>query len=307
MKILILLSFIFISCSAQALTLYVAPDGRDRWSGSEQAPLATIQEAHDRLAANPPNSDATVILKAGIYSQPSRISWTYSDPIYTTTIIGQSRASTVIDGGGHGDDWIRIVTTRGENANIRIRDLTVQNYRHAVSVVGDATDPAGWIGNIRIWDVGFDYIGGSYSSASVGYGAVRFINTRNSRIFNSRIRYAENDTRPDLIHGVYLAHHSFSNLVENVQFYRISGDPVRTRDDSGNNTIQYNTFQYTGDVAIYSEWFDESDECPSYNNVFRYNEWSGEDLLLFRMYGYDEHCGPSGSPRLSTVGNVKVN
>jgi hypothetical protein len=309
LKILTTVALIVFSISANALTLHLSPTGDDSAAGTAVAPLATLHEAHRRLVASPPGESVTIQLESGTYSQPSRLSWTYSNPSYATVIRGISRASTVIDGGGLADDWLRVATPLGQNANIHVTSLTIKNYLHAISVKGSPTDINGWIGNVRVYSAGLDYIGGKHSSG-IGYGAVRFVNVRNGKILNNRIRYTENITRPELIHGVYLAHFSKNNTVSGNEFYKISGDPIRVRDRSDYNIIESNLLTHAGADAIYGDWYDVDDECPSQGNVLRDNSagnsgYSGSSIPLFVYFGSDGHCGQLKEPRLRTSGNTR--
>lgn len=161
-----------------------------------------------------------------------------------------------------------------------------------VDYTGIFTEPsgAGANGNLfygmRFYEIGSLY---NTSGSNLGYGAIDVINSSDNSFQSNEFIRQENkvhtdvggetlDLRPN-IHGVYLAHFSTSNLVQDNEFDTVSGDPVNIRDASNDNYISGNTFTNAGHNGFYNEWFCTSDvsgscspqECTSHGNEFRNN------------------------------------
>jgi hypothetical protein len=108
------------------------------------------------------------------------------------------------------------------------------------------------------------------------------------------------------------------------RFLRSTGDPIRVRDYSNDNTVNDNRFIRIGVDAAYSDWYcdhDERDdctkpdpECPSWGNQFRNNEldgtWACDPLPTFHYHQDDSTsgCGPPDelAVRLRTSGNTRT-
>jgi hypothetical protein len=184
-----------------------------------------------------------------------------------------------------------------------------------------ATD--GHNGN-TIFGMYFTKLGSRWAGPGFGYGGIDLINSRNNLIQNNHFVHIEN-TGPDagLIHGLYLAHHSGSNTISRNRFEMISGDAIRTRNDSNDNDMFYNRFQRTGKDAQFSDWLCDAAcaerhniarDCASHGNVFRENEnisgYSGGEISDWYLFQGDLHyaghkgCSNDGQERVGAWGNT---
>jgi hypothetical protein len=169
----------------------------------------------------------------------------------------------------------------------------------------------------------FRGLGSKHASAGVGYGAIDLVNSRNNVIQDNKFVNLENvggRGEAALIHGVYLSHQSTGNRISGNHFYRISGDPVRTRNGSNENKIYDNIFEKTGSNAYFSDWFANAShatgdgdgvECVSTGNTFYHNKlisgYRGPIKVWWVRPGdpsQAEHtCGPAGAERVQAWGN----
>ncbi|MFJ4467216.1 right-handed parallel beta-helix repeat-containing protein [Streptomyces sp. NPDC089424] len=107
-------------------------------------------------------------------------------------------------------------------------------------------------------------------SGSTGYAGVHVQNSSGIVIKNNTFSNLRNGGN---MHGVYLVKTSSSSITGN-KFSTISGDPVRIRDGSKNNTVSGNTFTGSGMYGLFSEWgrLDKGETCGS-GNIFKNNKY----------------------------------
>ncbi|TQE21945.1 right-handed parallel beta-helix repeat-containing protein [Streptomyces ipomoeae] len=103
------------------------------------------------------------------------------------------------------------------------------------------------------------------------------------------------------MHGVYLVKTTGSTITGN-KFSSITGDPVRLRDGSRNNTVSGNTSTKSGTYAIVSEWRDpKKGETCGGGNVVKNNKYGpgyyGKSLPLILWGG--KGSGKSGPNKLT--------
>lgn len=248
------------------------------------------------IAAARPATDVEVRIQQGTYVA-APVQWTTYVPKHTITFLpidyelGEGRAGTsgrpIFRGDGKNGFWLRAIQQPAD-ARLSFYFLQVEGYSAgAISFDGGRTPnarPATTPGNGNsIYGMAFRRLGSKHVRSGVGYGAIDLINSRDNIIQNNSFEYLENFGRNEenLIHGVYLSHHSSANLIRNNRFYQISGDPIRTRDGSNENKIFGNTFTQTGASAYFSDWFSTGDharkngnplECASHGNLFYNNK-----------------------------------
>ncbi len=89
-----------------------------------------------------------------------------------------------------------------------------------------------------IYGMYFHRIGSRYNS-NIGYEALGPQNSSGNLIRNNHFLNVENDD-PDgsLVHGLYVARHSKRNMIVSNKFLSITGDPMRTRNDSKDSLIE---------------------------------------------------------------------
>ncbi|MGA5562937.1 right-handed parallel beta-helix repeat-containing protein [Streptomyces platensis] len=123
-------------------------------------------------------------------------------------------------------------------------------------------------------------------SGSTGYAAVHVKNSSGIVIRKNTFSGLRNRGN---MHGVYLVQTSGSSITGN-KFSSITGDPVRIRDGSRNNTVSGNTFAKSGQYAMFSEWgrLERGETCGR-GNVFKSNKYgtgySGRRLPLIKWGG----------------------
>jgi hypothetical protein len=278
------------------LRVYLAPGGSDGNDGTApDRAVGSLTAAQRVIAAARPDTDVEVRIQQGTYvSVP--VQWTTYVPRHTIAFLpidydfGEGSAGLggrpVFRGDGRNGFWLR-ATQQPVDARLSFYFLQVEGYSAGgIAFEGGSTQGAGQTpanGN-SIYGMAFRRLGSKHVRSGVGYGAVDLINSRNNIIQNNSFEYLENrggSTEENLVHGVYLSHRSSDNVIRDNRFYQISGDPIRTRDDSNENKVFGNTFTRTGAGAYFSDWFSTGDhakknanplECASHGNVFYNNK-----------------------------------
>jgi hypothetical protein len=317
--------------------VYLAPDGSDNNDGTgPDRAVRSLDAAQRVIAAARPGTDVEVRIQHGTYVAPP-VQWTTYVPGHTITFLpidyelGEGTAGIgsrpVFRGDGRNGFWLR-ATQQPAGAPLSFYFLQVEGYSSGgiafdgAPAPGTRQDTAPATGN-TVYGMAFRRLGSKYVRSGVGYGAIDLINSRNNVIQNNSFEYLENlgnAGQENLVHGVYLSHHSSSNLIRNNRFLLISGDPIRTRDDSNENKIFANTFTRTGASAYFSDWFFTTDhpkkhtaavECASRANAFYNNKLNSGyrgrvDVLWISPLGNSyaaSGCDNNGQGRVHAWGN----
>ena len=283
------------------LHVYVDPRGSDGNDGTApDRAVRTLMAAQRIIATARPNTDVEVRVQHGIYVA-APVQWKTYVPGHTITFLpidyrfgdGGAGISTrpIFRGDGRNGFWLRAIQ-QPATARLRFYALQVEGYSAgAIAFDGGPTSgtqqttvpPSAASNGNTIYGMAFRRLGSKHIRSGVGYGAIDLINSSNNIIQNNSFEYLENlggSNQENLIHGVYLSHHSNNNLIRENRFYQISGDPIRTRDESNENKVFDNTFTRTGAGAYFSDWFSAGDhakkngsrvECASRGNVFYNN------------------------------------
>jgi hypothetical protein len=285
------------TCFAQAAeyVLYVSPTGNDANSGtSPTAPVLTLTRAHQILSVAKPATNVKVLIAPGTYFG-QKVKWTYYQPQYSISFIPSDPSSMpVFDGCNEanvtdpatqclGGTWFILSASKGQATNINISGLKVQNYWMAVSFNGNWQYEYAFNSNNSIQNCTFYNIGNVFNAnVPYSYAAVRLYNSRNNLIQNNVFESNINlGSYKSYIHSIYAASFASNNSILGNKFINVSGDPVRLRDASNGNLINYNTFSDAGVYASASDWYCVSDsdtqcdkvECPSWNNQFLQNTY----------------------------------
>lgn len=69
----------FWACQGAGQTIYVSPEGKDSWGGTERRPVATLARAQELARAFPSDADVEVILADGVYYLPEPLRFTSRD------------------------------------------------------------------------------------------------------------------------------------------------------------------------------------------------------------------------------------
>ncbi len=310
--------------------LWLAPDGSDSNAGSEDAPLLTLNRAHEILSNDQPDRDVIIKIKPGTY-RGQKVVWTYTHPVHTIQFTRPTPDDErpIFDGCLSASDcpggtWFQLRHSAGEETNLDFNYIRVRNYTTAISLNGDRNAEANSNGSNRIFGCYFERIGNVFNaSAPTSTAAVRLVNSDDNLIRNNHFVDVVNLSSGGLIHAIYAAHMSDRNKIENNRFEGSTGDPVRLRDFSNNNTITGNRFTKVGVYAGYTDWYCDHDartdctkttpECPSWQNQFRDNtldgNWTCSPLGTFHYFQDDSTTGcsaPAGAVRLRTSGNTQT-
>jgi hypothetical protein len=347
-------------------TVYMDPNGNDLNDGTSPAisqpsgavrTLCRVQELLD--ARTDRTQDVEVRIAQGIYNEPG-VRWRHYRPGHTISFIPldydpgegikdiagrpifrrsdvNSATACTSDAKGY---WF--VAGRknsydlGGDKNLIFRYLQVERYAPGgiwfdggttVDNDGVTVPTSTGINHNIVFGMMFYRLGSKLNDWGNGRGAIITANSSDNLFQYNHFVQIEN--RPDeisLIHGVYLGHHSNGNIIVSNRFDMVSGDPIRTRNDSNDNHFFNNTFVRSGYAAYYSEWFCDQDcvdtdpvnrdrECASHGNVFfdNYLEsgYSGNAQGLWLLtpaglnYAGGAGCDNEGQVRLSTYGNTR--
>ncbi|MGD1049041.1 MAG: hypothetical protein ABR899_09880, partial [Candidatus Krumholzibacteriaceae bacterium] len=295
--------------------IYMSPAGNDENSGSEAAPVATLNGVQDILRDERPDSSVVVRIRsdAGVYYGQSVI-WDYFNPDRGITFEAwpdSVRAS--FRQGGADTVFFVLKASAGRATHVHFRRFFVQGYRAgAIWFTGEAGDESGWNGSNSITDCVMEDIGNAAQpERQISWSVIDLVNSRhnvirdcsfidcanaNTNAFPQKTGAQSLTAGPNQpIIGVYLAHHSSCNQITGCIFRRFKGDAVRIRDDSNGNEISYCYFQQTGWTAVCTMWYQypqpfslAGGECPSWDNLFHHNRaegnWlCGESLLFWDM------------------------
>ncbi|HEY8472997.1 MAG TPA: hypothetical protein VIL37_10240 [Natronosporangium sp.] len=324
--------------------VYMSPSGADNNSGlSPEEPVQSLARAQEVLQAAAPTTDVEVRIEQGVYIAPPT-TWTFLVPGHTVTFLPIDYAygagaddiagRPVFRGDGSSGFWLSAELPEGHpggDAGLRFYYLQVDQYDlgglkldgGVVEVDGMQRPATEGHNNNVIVGMYFTRLGSRWAGTEHGFGGVDLVNSRNNLIVDNHfVRLENTGTGKGLMHGVYLAHHSMENTVRDNRFEMISGDPIRTRNDSNDNEVFHNAFQRTGEIAHFSDWFCDTEctqgnlrprECASHGNVFRENEvesgYSGSEISQWHVAPGDlEYAGGTGcsnddQPRVQTYDN----
>jgi hypothetical protein len=306
------------SLAGGVLRIYLDAAGSDAADGlTPKTGVRSLRRAQRVIADLRPKTDVEVRIAPGTYVAP-QVRWTTYVPGRTLTFLpagyrfgdgaGDKPPRPVFRGDGRGGFWFVASLPAGHpggDMRLRFYHLQVERYSgggitldggvatRAADPRGDrsggrAGDQAGLLtaagaGHNRntIYGMVFRALGSKHVPSGTGFGAVDLVNSRNNVIQNNAFARLENAGSADaraLIHGIYMAHHSSDNVVQDNRFDLVSGDPIRTRNASGDNHMSGNTFTRAGSNAYLSDWFvavgtaGSPRECPSIGNQFFGNE-----------------------------------
>lgn len=311
--------------------VWMASDGDDGRSGRiESNAVETLGRVQQILEQHQPQRDVEVRIASGRY-RAQTIEWSFSVPGHKLTFTRTSPQADrpvfdgcVSAGTCPGGTWFRLRRSDGAETRIEFNYIRVENYQTAISLDGNRNAEGDSNGSNRIYGCYFYRIGNvSNSTLDPSTAAVRLVNSDDNEIANNHFVDIINTTALNRLHAIYVAHMSDRNEIARNRFVNNSGDPVRVRDFSNDNSIVDNTFEKVGQHAGYTEWYCDHDarsdctkstpECPSWGNEFRRNHLDGnyqcEDLGTFEYFQDDSTTGcspPSTSARrLRTSENTR--
>ena len=288
---------------AASTTIYMSPSGSDSASGTSGSPVKSLQGVK-RVLINRGGDTATIMVRAGTYYETKMASWN-GIPQDHLNFRRDGSNRPVFDGRnltGTARYWM---STAG-GPSLDVRELLVRNYR--TGRIRFDTD-----GN-TVRNMFFERIGNRHVSGGPGYAALHLLGSSKNTFNNIVFRNLENSDCPGCVHGVYAANNSDSNTISNSTFDRITGDPVRFRHGTDNNTVTNNEFYRNGrpgtNRAEVSFWRFKSSETCGTNNRVTNNKYDGR----YYSGGYGQAMIGSGSEpgvtrcssAVSGSGNVRV-
>lgn len=256
------------------VTLFIAPNGDDGRSGAtpDEAvrTLGRVQELLKTRTLKDTDRQIAVKFLPGRYSG-LEVTWDFVAPgrtiLFEPQTYQRGKSSVFIDGqSGDVEQFflLRVMKpTSGDetiNTGLVFRGLDISNYCEGISF-GDWKSKANVSGNV-IEDNRLRRIGSKYQTPKVQddgrklptgacVAAVRLQHASGNIVRANVFEDIENlpasktgvaKYGPLLLHSIYISKNSSDNLIENNQFERFSGSPVRIRAQSDNNRIVDNTF-----------------------------------------------------------------
>lgn len=277
-----------------ATSVFMAADGDDRDDGlTPETAVRTLSRIQEVLAIRRMQQDVRVVIAPGLYVGQTVV-WTYVDSRYEINFVSSVYQSgkpvvgvaewPIFDGAGE-DMLLQLDVGAGQATHLGFFGVHIRGYATmGIHFRGNREDEeAGWNGSNQVVECLFTDIGSLANGGEGGFGALDFVNSRNNRVVGNLFRAIENATESaGRLHAVYLAHFSSGNEVRDNVFLRVSGDPVRMRDDSSFNLITDNVFDMSGVAAPVSEWWCNREqnpnctklaaECPSWQNTVQNNQ-----------------------------------
>lgn len=188
--------------------------------------------------------------------------------------------------------WLVVRAPGAGHIDLAIQRLEITDYQTAISVNGNRSSIAGWVGGLQIVNNRFARIGSPRPDQSPSTAAIRLVNSRNNLIIGNEFESVRNARSCGGLHAVYMAHMSSHNLIRSNSFVDGCGDVIKVRDQSNDNRIEQNTFERQEGHALLLDSFCDKlsrtdctkagGECPSWNNVFEGNTIRGPRSLSNR-------------------------
>jgi hypothetical protein len=178
--------------------------------------------------------------------------------------------------------WLKIISTNGFGTSVTISRLKITNYVTAISIEGDREDPNRFNAENKILNMQFENIGQTSQSFPPSTAVIRLVNSRANEILGNTFLNIKNVQDCNLLHSIYLAHHSSDNSIQHNSFTNLCGSPIRVRDDSNRNTAELNIFTNIQNEQLMDQWFCDKNlrqdctkkqpEKNSRSNVFNMNK-----------------------------------
>jgi hypothetical protein len=296
------------------VTLYLAVDGADTNDGrSPDAPLASLQGAHDRLAALDPTGNVDILVAPGTYyCRGLADAWTFHKgaPISlrpTVEVPGPAKDEAEhadrpvfegrdADGNNCADSvWFQLHHS-GTPTPFSIQGFLITRYRGAISIVGEEGITADPDLGVTVHNVAFQRIGDKYHYREhtdgtwlEGKGAILLTRSSGCTFTDNwfdNIRNVEGSE--GLIHAIYFTSRASRHLVSGNTFHGCTGAMIKLTDYSNENQFLDNQMSYAphglrdrwcGADEDPEERCDGDAQCPSWENYFptERNTWGNLD------------------------------
>ena len=294
------------SPSAKAAEMFfVSESGSDQASGETvEHAWATLANALKRALSMPQAEQVTIAVLPGEYrDQHIRLKWPSAAPRITVRAFDPASPPS-FDGSGKGA-WLVVEALDGpRHLGLTIDGLHIRSYQTAISLNGNGNKEESFLSDGMIANNRFERIGSRLPGQNPSTAAIRLVNARDIIIERNDFISIVNDQKCALLHAIYLAHYSSSNLVDGNTFRDGCGATVKVRDDSGSNRIVDNRFEKQRGKALLLDAFCDlsnrpecaKQECPSWANLFARNTGDGSAPHV-RVTGPDvvPTCPPAGN------------
>jgi hypothetical protein len=285
-------------------------DGRSGYSVAES--VLTLQRAIDigeseRIAGL---TKVNILVAAGVYRRQHAIAKGNSLGAVIEVMPVSVDLRPVFHGDGDGGTWLTLLPRGGVSSRFHITGLEVNSYETAIDLKGNRNSADGWVGGVEVRGNVFELIGGmAKAGGEPSTAAIRLVNARENIIQGNKFSNIRNWDRCVLLHSIYIAHKSSSNMIRDNIFVDTCGDSIRFRDGSNGNVVAGNKFINAWARSPVSDWFcntamrddctKSSGECPSGNIVLDGNQVVATDakvVPMFIRYGGvpSSKCAPAG-------------
>ncbi|MFE7127035.1 right-handed parallel beta-helix repeat-containing protein [Streptomyces sp. NPDC057617] len=285
--------------TAGTVTVYVDPSAPAGGNGLRRTnAVRTFGEA-EKLLRSTRAVDATILTPGGTYYPDKEIKWTYDPPGGRFTFAAVPGTGEVVMDGSRAKAGY-YMTISSPNSSFTVSGKTIKNYTNGGIRVRGMKGP----GRVTIKNNLFQHLGNKSNPGGPGYGAVHVTDSARLTITGNRFYNLENTEGPGEIHGVYLATRTSSTVIRGNRFGYITGDPVRTRNGSNNNTVDGNKFWRSGSYAVFSDWRPQDKEVCGKGNVFKNNQ-VGRVTYFGKKFGSDTYGAHKVPVRLLLWGHHK--
>lgn len=187
--------------------------------------------------------------------------------------------------------WFEPGVTADTPTNLYLMGLQVEGFAKGGIGFKGSDDRKHRVMNNTVNNMVFKNIGTKHQPlGALGMGAISFATASNNTVSYTTFENIENvvcatQCTPDAhIHSVYTLWNSDNNTISETTHTNVSGDPIRVRDGSDDNRVEYSLFVNAGAKAAISDWLNagvstcsiggvvSTGECPSFRNVFSNNE-----------------------------------
>lgn len=296
--------------NAFALDLYVSSTGSDTVAHDGRTiakALRSINRAHDILNALSPAPAENVrirIMPGNFKCSNMPLAWTFKNG-YAVSIEAYEAVQSAIPSSTSTADlnrpvflgmdgttkcakanWLA-VTDSNTSLNLTVKNLKIEKYRNAITVLGSTNAINRNLANITISNMVFENLGDKYYHPSdAGKGAVVLTNTAGITFSQNYFKNIENElaTEEGLIHAIYFTQNASKNKVLGNHFYNTSGSAIKLSHYSNNNVFLDNNFNMV-QQALNDRWCGSRDtesdrncidnyetlQCPSWSNQFERN------------------------------------
>ncbi|MFS2197287.1 hypothetical protein ACCD00_02000 [Pseudomonas sp. Pseusp3] len=248
--------------------------------------LSSLQQAIDYsyISFSPNITTIKFLIHEGTYNEQAAILHPKHGVHYEFTSASSGEYLPSFDGHQQQLTWLRIISTNGFGSSVTINGLKIKNYVTAISIEGDREDQSKFNAENKISNMQFENIGQTSLNSPPSTAVIRLVNSQKNEIIDNSFTNIKNIKDCNLLHSIYLAHHSSDNSIKHNSFTSFCGSAIRVRDNSNRNTAQLNSFTDIQNEQLMDQWFCDKNlrqDCTkkqqeqySHSNIFDMNEFS---------------------------------